>query len=153
MIASILCPGPSLTRNIGKAEGMIITVNRARDIRRHDWWVCGEADLMGWSCDTRTYYGVCSIRPTKRLSCHKQILWSQLPFDIQPTGFSSVAAIALACLLGASRIKIIGHDATGNTYFDGTLIEGHTSLRWKDETEEFNRVCNAITSAVIKVLR
>lgn len=144
--ATILCPGESLNSTIKHADGTLIAVNLARSIRWHHWWVAGDAAAMGWIADTRTVTGVCTVRPCKMIDFHKLILFSRLPFDIQPTSYSMIAALSLAFFLGHRKILVLGDDKCGTHYHDGSPCE-EPKKRWDNELKELNIIMEKMRQA------
>lgn len=159
MKAYILCPGPSLNAHSGSNSdwgdpGVVICVNKARNyVDCHDWWVAGDAgkteELM---VDDSTKKGVFSVYAVPVRSYLQNPLWKDLQID--PTWYSSIAALRLAFHLKATEIHVYGHDMTGSTYYDGTDIGMEPVGRWGREVHLWdNEVSNLKELYDIKVTR
>ena len=150
MIAAILCPGPSLARTCPPFEelGMfdvVVAVNRAilheGASRFVHWHACGDWDtLLAISCPPKT--GICTMRDAARViqaGSHAQqfaglrwAMWEELP--VQP-GYSTIAALALVYILGASEITVFGDDKQGLLDWDGKPGRERRDSRWDRERE------------------
>ena len=161
----ILCPGPSLTRSLEvagedvDAAHRIIVVNRARDFTPwHDWWVAGDIHSnpknLGGPVDQRTRLGLCSIGAAARPAGVEWRAWSELPFSVTPTSYSSIAALALAWSLGCTEIAVLGADMDGTTYAGNRPMPADADPgRWEHERILWEGMAATIRSHGVRVHR
>lgn len=155
MIASILCPGPSLAK-LTQAQidaTTVIAVNRAAHRVRCDWWVF--LDDRIWKTYPLDYRPkICATREVERRIDEKfELTTDELRDQFSPaagwTIYSFTSAIVLAAHLGAARAVIYGCDWAGHADFDGHLYrfsnehaeQTRSDDRWKREREIFERTC------------
>ncbi len=150
MKVAILCPGPSLSKTWDPSDGpkkrqygSILAVNRAALHQKPHWWVAGDWMYLKETAATPVL-GYCTIRdvvtiikdgtllPKERLpdTDFQCIAWEDLPFQ---RSFSVVAALGLACHLGAKDVHVYGDDKSGAQDFDGWLGENRGHGRWEEE--------------------
>ncbi len=151
MNVAILCPGPSLAKTWDGSKassfGAILAVNRAALVGPHDWWVAGDWMYLK-ETNATPKVGYCTIKDVVRIIQAGTLLpkertppqfeclaWEDLPFQ---RSFSMVAALGLACHLGAEEVFVYGDDKKGAQDFDGWLGENRGHGRWEEEIDAMN---------------
>lgn len=164
MDVAILCSGPSLPKAWEMRPlvryGAVIGVNAACDFIQCDWWSVGDWEALGWYSKAPRV-GVCSQRDCLRhvregavaLKCDLpsvQVAWEGLP--IVPT-YSSIAALGLAAVIGATRVTYFGDDKAGSVDFRGAFDDtDRKNDRWPKERKVLDAALPEIRRRGVQVL-
>ena len=141
MIASILCPGPSLPLTWRSDGTLVIAVNRAASMHAADWWAFCDADIFRDSPaigKPRIFTSRASVDRLRKRNYFVEpgLLSDDLNLiDNTWRTFTKTMAIALAYHLGAKAIYLYGDDQTEAPDADGVMPRGanRTPERWRDE--------------------
>jgi hypothetical protein len=174
MRVAICSAGPSLVatwsdRGLLAHPELVITVNAAAAHVRGDWQVSGDVDA--WQrCQHRPRVGVCAPRtilqaclageydhPGVGFTGLRGLEWQQLPIANRPheCNYSIVAAVALACELGATGLlPIYGADMGGGTAdCSGVDNPERNPVRWARELADLAEVSRHARTCGARVLR
>jgi hypothetical protein len=164
MKVAVLCPGPSLkkTWNPKNPYQVILAVNRAALVQQPHWWVAGDWMYLKDTA-AKPITGYCTIRdvvriledgtllPKERMPAKFEcVAWEDLPFQ---RSFSVVAALGLACHLGARDVHVYGDDKNGANDFDGWVGYNRGHSRWEEETAAMNAGIDFLNTRNIIVTR
>lgn len=159
MRAVILCPGRSLHASLREYNldlaHRVLVVNAARDeVPKHDWLIAGDFAAMGWSVDERTRLGLCSVGDSKRPAGVDWKGWADLPLPVDPTGYSSVAALSLALAIGCTEVDVLGADMAGDIYISGESFPALSDpARWDIERVAWAEMAERVRATGVRVER
>lgn len=141
MIASILCPGPSLPLTWRPDGTLVIAVNRAASMHAADWWAFCDADIFRDSAalgKPKIFTSRASVERLRKRNYYVDPGMLSDEVDVHDNTwrtFTKTMAIVLAFKLGAHAIYIYGDDQTEAPDADGVMPRGanRTPERWRDE--------------------
>lgn len=153
MKVAVLCPGKSIETFKPDGYDKVIGVNRAVAFSACDFWMCLDdpkqvvATLEGGP-------GAVKGRPVvdqwpKQLKalearCDHQIEWRK---------HSSIAAIGVAVLKGATEIDVYGMDWSGDQDWTGKRYGSRDENRWNDERALYGEIAKRLDEWGIKLTR
>jgi len=169
MKACVLCPGPSLSRQVGRPlrekYDIIIGVNRAVEAFECDYWVALDTRTFGMTkvvgrpvlvTNALHYRKMCTESPEAREFRHldpKTIVPRKLCPGWSTKGL--LAAVAVAHAKGAEEVDCYGVDWEGTADFDGKTFPGQkrTAKRWQKETRLFSKLAQILAKRGTTVRR
>lgn len=149
MNATLLCPGPSLSKYNGQGAGMIVGVNRAAEAHACDVWAATDHTLIR-RCNPIGTPILLTIRATRDSLARRGRPWPYLVVTHSGvagqtvtnkhhpwTRYTATAALYYLAWSGATRVDVYGCDRSGADDWDGQNHESNTRTedRWRAERE------------------
>ena len=168
MTAGVLCPGPSLARQLPEPGEFALTigVNRAVQFARCDYWAMLDGHTFGivtrilgspkLICTHGTFARLARKKPAARALGYLDTDKISLRDDMAPwRKWGMTTGIAAAAHLGAKRIEVRGADWDGTTDFDGyrDQHQSRTPERWERERGDFEALRKVLAGRGVRVER
>lgn len=167
MTASVLSPGPSLSRvtDADLVDTTVFAVNRAAHFRRCDWWCFGDDRMYcTYPLDYAPRLATCA-ETARRLGLEQVLTYEELFDNYSPSAlwmiYTMNAALVIAASQGAKRIRLYGCDWSGVADFDGHQYQfkgeeaaiTRTPKRWENERRMFDSTVAMLAEKGVSVER
>lgn len=156
MNATLLCPGPSLSKYSGQGAGLIVGVNRAASAHQCDVWAATDRPLIDrvQPIGSPTLFTITATRESLdrrgrpwpyMVQTHEDITGQTVTNALHPwTRYTATAALQYLAWSGATHVDVWGCDWAGTRDWDGVHDKGvRTTQRWKEEQAIWQGVINA----------